>query len=395
MYRHDLYHKNFPLSNKRFSTNLGFLLSLNSSKHLLSNNDNICFIWTGTGRIQKLEKEFSNKIKNKIKKKTIEIYLYEPMCLLVNGKYNCSFYSEFNSKNTYTDIVSPELESIRIFKKKNNLTEVKVYTSDYNLEYLKTLYPDLELYCLDSFIRHITIDRHASRLPNKILKKFWCGNWRYTVHRHLVLSYLVHLDGNYSWNLQCSFEDLKKNVWFDLDKYRRRDRIRFNQIKDGVDILNLSVLRIDTKIDPVVVDDACEVYIPGHSSPTRSNNFLDSYKECFCAVINETRFAQPFGYFSEKTTTAIESKLPVILVAPPRTLEYLKTFGFKTFDQWWDESYDLEEDHEERLIKIFKLIDFINDKSLEELKKIYDEMTDILEHNAQLVKTIPFNLNAL
>jgi hypothetical protein len=40
MYRHDLYHKNFPLSNKRFSTNLGFLLSLNSSKHLLSNNDN-------------------------------------------------------------------------------------------------------------------------------------------------------------------------------------------------------------------------------------------------------------------------------------------------------------------------------------------------------------------
>jgi hypothetical protein len=209
------------------------------------------------------------------------------------------------------------------------------------------------------------------------------------------MSYLVHLDGNYSWNLKCSFEDLKKNVWFDLERYRRRDRNRFNQIKDGVDILNLQVLRIDTQIEPVTVEEYSDVHIPGHNSPDRSNNFLDSYKECFCAVINETRYAQPFGYFSEKTTTAIESKLPIILVAPPRTLEYLKTFGFKTFDRWWDESYDLEEDHEERLIKIFELIDFINDKPLEELKKIYDEMKDILEHNARLVKTIPFNLDAL
>jgi hypothetical protein len=361
----------------------------------LGKNNNICFIWTGTGRIPKLEKEFSNKIKNKIKKKTIEIYLYEPICLLVNGKYNCSFYSEFNSKNTYSDVVSPELESIRIFKKKNNLTKVKIYTSDYNLEYLKSLYPDLELYCLDSFIRHITIDRHGSQLPNKILKKFWCGNWRYTVHRHLVMSYLVHLDGNYSWNLQCNFEDLKENLWFDLENYRNKDSARFDLIKNGTDMLNLSVLRIDTKIDPVVVDNTCEVYIPGHSSPIRSNNFLDSYKECFCAVVNETRFAQPFGYFSEKTTTAIESKLPIIIVAPPRTLEYLKTFGFKTFDRWWDESYDIEEDHEERLIKIFNLIDFINNKSLEELEKIYIEMFDILEHNAKIVKTIPYNLDAL
>jgi N-glycosylase/DNA lyase len=55
----------------------------------------------------------------------------------------------------------------------------------------------------------------------------------------------------------------------------------------------------------------------------------------------------------------------------------------------------VEEDHEERLIKIFKLIDFINDKSLEELEEIYNEMSDILEHNAKIVKTIPFNLNAL
>jgi hypothetical protein len=395
MYRHHLFFKNLPLTNKRKYTILGFLSSLNSNKHLLDNNENLCFVWTGNQRIKRLEKNYTPKMQSKLRRSNIEIYLYEPICLSIDGKYNCSFYSEFNSKISYNKVVSEELESIRIFKKKNNLTNVKVYTSDYNLDYLKNLYPDLELYCLDSFIRHITIDRVVSKKPNQIKKKFWCGNWRYTAHRHLVMSYLVHLDGNYSWNLKCSFEDLKKNVWFDLNKYRIRDRSRFNQIKDGVDILNLQVLRIDTYYEPVTVEEYSDVYIPGHSSPIRSNNFLDSYKECFCAIINETRFAQPFGYFSEKTTTAIESRLPVILVAPPRTLEYLKTFGFKTFDRWWDESYDVEEDHEERLIKIFKLIDFINDKSLEELEEIYNEMSDILEHNAKIVKTIPFNLNAL
>ena len=195
--------------------------------------------------------------------------------------------------------------------------------------------------------------------------------------------------------LQCTFEDLKKNVWFNLDKLKDTNFERFIKIKNGVNILNKDILRIDTKIDQLAVENYSDVYIPGHSSPSHSNKFFNSYKECFCAVINETRFAQPFGYFSEKTTTAMESKLPIILVAPPRTLEYLKTFGFRTFDKWWDESYDLEEDHEKRLLKIFDVIDFINNKSLDELKIIYQEMKEILEHNISIVKTIPYNKDAL
>jgi uncharacterized protein YqgQ len=87
--------------------------------------------------------------------------------------------------------------------------------------------------------------------------------------------------------------------------------------------------------------------------------------------------------------------MPVIVVAPPRTLEYLKTFGFQTFDKWWDESYDLEEDHEQRLLKIFDVIDYINEKSLQELEIIYNEMAEILEHNISVVKSIPYNTTAL
>ena len=396
-YQQDLFFKNLPVAGRkgRFSR-LGFLKNLNDSKRLLHNETDICFIWTGTGKIKKLENiVFDNKVKNKIKNNTIKIFLYEPICLLIDKKYNCSFYSEFDSKINYTDIISEELESISIFKKNNDIENVMVYVSDYNPQLLKDLYPDIELCCLDSFLRHGAVTNRRPQLPNHITKKFWCGNWRYTAHRHLVMSYLVHIDGNYSWNLQCTFEDLKKNVWFDIDKLKDSNFERFIKIKNGVDILNKNILRIDTKIDQLVVENSSDVYIPGHNSPPHTEKFFSSYKECFCAVINETRFAQPFGYFSEKTTTAMESKLPMILVAPPRTLEYLRTFGFKTFDKWWDESYDQEEDHEKRLMKIFDVIDFINSKSLEELKTIYEEMRGILEHNDSIVRTIPYNKDAL
>jgi hypothetical protein len=396
MFRQDLFFKNLPTSGiKELSTNLGFMSSLNKNDRLLANNSNVCFIWTGTGRIKKLEKEYPNKIKNKLKKKTIEIYLYEPMCLLVDGKYNCLFYSEFNSKIVYDNIASAELESIQIFKEKNNLTNIKVFTADYNLEYLKKLYPDLQLFCLDLFLRHATNRIPKSSLPNKVLKRFWCGNWRYTVHRHLIMAYLIHTEGNYSWNVQCDFENLKQNYWFNLKKYQSQDIERFNLIKDGTNLLNLKTSRIDTNINAVSVENPHNVYVPGDRSPSFSKKFLDSYKECFCAVVNETRYAQPFANFSEKTTIAIASKLPLIMVAPPKTLEYLRTFGFKTFDRWWDESYDLEEDHEKRLIKIFNVIDFIKNKSLTELDQIYKEMSEILEHNASLLKSIPYNFNAL
>jgi hypothetical protein len=195
---------------------------------------------------------------------------------------------------------------------------------------------------------------------------------------------LIHLDGNYSWNLKCSFEDLKKNAWFDFDNLQKINPNRLLKIKKGVEILNQNVISIDTKISQVRVEHYSDVYIPGHSSPPSTETFLNSYKECFCAVINETRFAQPFGYFSEKTTTAMQSRLPVIIVAPPRTLEYLRTFGFKTFDRWWDESYDQCQDPIERINMVTKILENLCKLSNEEIQDMLFEMEEILEYNYSL-----------
>lgn len=57
----------------------------------------------------------------------------------------------------------------------------------------------------------------------------------------------------------------------------------------------------------------------------------------------------------------------------------------KHIGRFWDESYDTIENHEERLFRIFEVIDNIDSKSIEELREIYNQMIPILEHNYNLV----------
>jgi hypothetical protein len=73
------------------------------------------------------------------------------------------------------------------------------------------------------------------------------------------------------------------------------------------------------------------------------------------------------------------------MISHSHTLKKLKEFGFKTFSDWWDESYDTEEDDSKRINKIFELIEHINTKSLDELKDMYISMIPTLQHNFDLL----------
>lgn len=78
-------------------------------------------------------------------------------------------------------------------------------------------------------------------------------------------------------------------------------------------------------------------------------------------------------------------KKPFIMVGPPHTLKYMKEHGFKTFDEFWDESYDTCIDHEKRIFSIFALIEKLNAMSFEELAVMYTNMERVLEHNRTLL----------
>lgn len=70
------------------------------------------------------------------------------------------------------------------------------------------------------------------------------------------------------------------------------------------------------------------------------------------SVVLETVFDDTRIHLTEKTLRPIACGHPFILAAGPGSLEYVKSYGFKTFDPWIDESYDSEPDSLRRLEKI-------------------------------------------
>ena len=407
-YKQDIFSNNILYKS---DVNLGFLFKSLGAQSFLRHVENPYFIWTGTGRIKKFEEKITNpEILNVLQNNEIYFYLYEPLSARIGDNFNKFYYSEFDSTENIKDIIVDEIESIQIFLNNHDIKNHRIFMVDYNIQLIKDNYPNLNIDCLDLYLRDICIgySKYTSgyskytknyetfRSANTIEKKFWCGNWRYTTHRHLITSYLSKLAGTYTWNLKCSYEDLEKNIWFDLDKFRSESPVQYNQLREGVDYLYNNQFILDNDLDVKIVTDPDNFNAPAHAPPDlMTKEYLMSYKNCFCAVANETRFAQPFGYFSEKTLNPMMSGLPVIVVAPPHTLKYLKGFGFKTYDQWWDESYDDEENHYKRMIKIFDVIDYINSKSLSELKEMYDQMSEIIAHNKEVIKTIPLHDQAV
>jgi hypothetical protein len=92
--------------------------------------------------------------------------------------------------------------------------------------------------------------------------------------------------------------------------------------------------------------------------------------------------------FSEKVINAMKSGRPFIVASSAGTLEYLQQHGFKTFGDFWDESYDLEENHELRLQKILTLIDYIDTLSINELQELYSKIKPTVEYNFRRLKEL-------
>lgn len=104
----------------------------------------------------------------------------------------------------------------------------------------------------------------------------------------------------------------------------------------------------------------------------------------FLHVVNETVFYENFNHLTEKTFKPIVCMRPFILTATTGSLAYLKRYGFKTFNRWIDESYDLETNNQKRVDLITEEIRKICALSYDEIQTMYDEMLPTLQHNRDL-----------
>ena len=112
---------------------------------------------------------------------------------------------------------------------------------------------------------------------------------------------------------------------------------------------------------------------------------LEDFEKTFMSVVTESNVGSNTIYFSEKTIKVLLTKHPFILISSPNSLKKLKEYGFKTFDKWWDESYDECEYFIDRIDKVTQVIKSIKNKTKKELIEIRQEMQDILLHNQKLL----------
>lgn len=112
---------------------------------------------------------------------------------------------------------------------------------------------------------------------------------------------------------------------------------------------------------------------------------LEAQIRSFVNIVTESLIDSTTVFCSEKIFKPIYSAQPFILVGNPHTLKHLKQRGFQTFEQWWDESYDEEENFTRRFEKIMDVVYEISSWTPEKYMKVYLEMEPVLRNNINVM----------
>lgn len=119
----------------------------------------------------------------------------------------------------------------------------------------------------------------------------------------------------------------------------------------------------------------------GFLSAEADANSYERNQSALWHVVTETIFYYDKQHLTEKIFKPIIAKRPFILVGAVNNLAYLKSYGFKTFDRWIDESYDAEPDPVKRIDMVVAELKKLCSLSMQELKDMHQEMKEVLEYN--------------
>jgi hypothetical protein len=139
----------------------------------------------------------------------------------------------------------------------------------------------------------------------------------------------------------------------------------------------------DKNLQPTHVDQLKSLPNNNQHSYASADYSVDDILSTDISVILETVAAESKIHLTEKTLRPIACGHPFMLVAGPGSLEYLRSYGFKTFSPWINESYDSEPD-------IIKRMQLIVDEMVKISKLSLDQKENLLRH---LKEIATFNKN--
>jgi hypothetical protein len=128
---------------------------------------------------------------------------------------------------------------------------------------------------------------------------------------------------------------------------------------------------------PLMIDNGS-----GYAAKSHQIDLWDQANNSLIHVVTETVYRGNKNHLTEKTFKPIVMQQPFIIQSCKHSLEYLRRYGFKTFGEFWDESYD-QADDATRTVAIGQLMQDINSMSQKEKASLQSAVSTTVEHNYQ------------
>lgn len=109
-------------------------------------------------------------------------------------------------------------------------------------------------------------------------------------------------------------------------------------------------------------------------------SLFDEAADSLLYLVTETVASGRRHHLTEKTFKPIAMGMPFVIVSTRGSLKYLRSYGFKTFEGIWDESYD-DADDDVRIERIASLLRSLNELSTKDKQDLFNQCIPIIEHN--------------
>jgi len=246
----------------------------------------------------------------------------------------------------------------------------KIYTLDYFID--EATWHGQMFYGHKNELGYISEVIHEYELSSFRNKKFISFN-RNNDKLHRLLLLKEYLSGKYQ---DSYFSFLMKITEFNDVNMSNHQLSNIDE-----DIKNKEIEKINSRL-PIELDT--------HSLEKKNefnvNNTLrkDLFLDSCINIVTESSFVNNELFLSEKILKPILSYQPFIVLGPYRYLKRLKSYGFKTFSDFWNEDYDEIYCPYERISVLINLIQTLNKLNIEEMNELYQKTKDICIYNRNL-----------
>jgi hypothetical protein len=201
----------------------------------------------------------------------------------------------------------------------------------------------------------------------------WFWFYMYVKHKDNTFNFTHDHNGSY-WH--------KKHEFLYLNKAPRKHRVElYNKLMDAK-VLDNSIYTFTMLKEPIRLDKKYELPGTEPKDYPRFGKDQDIYElpyiDTVCSIVSETNDNDYEVFMTEKIWKPIMAQQVFVVHGNYLYLQRLKEIGFKTFGNYIDESYDLEQDPEKRINMIVSLCKDLKTKNWQD---IYLQTKALRKHN--------------